>query len=430
MQLFRVVRPFLGFVLLLCSLPVFAQGPAPRLGKGITDTARVALSESRTPRVHAAQDLGPVSPDMAVPGITLVFRRSAMQETALEGLLAAQQNPASPLYHRWLTPETFAARFGVADSDILAAESWLVSHRFHIDNVARSRDRITFSGTAAQVQAAFGAELHHYRAEGELHFAPASDLTLPAELASVTTAVLHISDFRPKPNVRAMAGAHPDFTAFPTQAHYLTPNDVRTMYDVKPDNYSYGNGQGLAVVGQSFVDRSSIGTFQTFLTQYTPINPVLVPGSGVEAISPGDQSESEIDLEYSSGIAQSANIFFVFVGANQNYSVMDALSFAITQRIAPVVSISYGICETLLTPSGLDQYNALFEEASAQGQTLVAAAGDSGSTACAPYSSAQGVTPVEQQALSVSFPASSPNVTAVGGTQMAAGTFAAGDSPY
>lgn len=430
MQLFRVVRPFLGLVLLLCSLPVFAQGPAPRLGKGITDSARVVLPESRTPRVHAAQDLGPVSPDMAVPGITLVLRRSAMQETALEGLLAAQQNPASPLYHRWLTPEIFAARFGIADSDIQAAESWLVSHRFHIDNLARSRDRITFSGTAAQVQAAFGAELHHYRAEGELHFAPASDLTLPAELASVTSAVLHLSDFRPQPNVKVMAGARPNFTAFPSQAHYLSPNDIRTMYDVKPDNYSYGNGQSLAVVGQSFIDRSSIGAFQTFLTQYTPINPVLVPGSGVEAISPGDQSESEIDLEYSSGIAQSANIFFVFVGANQNYSVMDALTFAITQRIAPVVSISYGTCETLLTPSELDQYNALFEEASAQGQTLVAAAGDSGSTACAPYSSAQGVTPAEQQALAVNFPASSPNVTAVGGTQMAAGTFAAGDSPY
>lgn len=306
-----------------------------------------------------------------------------------------------------------------------------MSHGFHIDNVARSRDRITFSGNALQVQTAFGVELHHYRAEGELHFAPASDLTLPAELASVTVAVLHLSDFRPKPNVKAMAGARPDFTSFPAQAHYLGPNDVRTMYDVNP-NY-YGTGQGLAVVGQSFVNTSiqssSVYTFQQ-VTQYTPITGVLVPGSGVEAISPGDQSESEIDLEYASGIAQNANIFLVYVGANQNYSVMDALTFAITQRIASVVSISYGTCETLLAPSELDQYNALFEEASAQGQTLVAAAGDSGSTACAPYSAAQGVTPVEQQELSVDFPASSPNVTAVGGTQMAAGTFTAGNSPY
>lgn len=434
MQLFRVVRPFLGLVLLLCSLPVFAQGPAPRLGKGITDSARVVLPKSRTPRVHAAQDLGPVSPDMRVPGITLVFRRSGMQETALEALLAAQQDPASPQYHRWLTPETFAARFGVAEEDIATAQSWLVSHGFHIDNVARSRDRITFSGTAAQVQAAFGAELHHYRAEGELHFAPQSDLSLPAELASVTSAVLHISDFRPKPAVKPMTGALPDFTSFPAQAHYLGPNDVRTMYDVS--SKSDGTGQRVAIVGQTYVNidntPSSVYTFEMGLTGAVrnPINAVLVPGSGVEAISPGDESESEIDLEYASGIAQNANIFFVFVGANQNYSVFDALSFAITQRVAPVVSISYGVCEPLLTPSDLDQYNALFEEASAQGQTLIAASGDSGSTACAPDSSAQGATPVEQQELSVNFPASSPNVTAVGGTQMAAGTFAAGSSTY
>lgn len=81
------------------------------------------LSESRTPRVRSAQDLGPVSPDMGVPGITLVFRRSATQQAALEDLLAEQQNPASSLYHRWLTPETFGARFGVAGEDIATAES-------------------------------------------------------------------------------------------------------------------------------------------------------------------------------------------------------------------------------------------------------------------------------------------------------------------
>jgi subtilase family serine protease len=80
-----------------------------------------------------------------------------------------------------LTPESFAARFGVADADIEPTENWLTNEGFHVDSVARSRDRITFTGTAAQVQRAFGAELHHYRVEGAVHFAPASDLTLPAE---------------------------------------------------------------------------------------------------------------------------------------------------------------------------------------------------------------------------------------------------------
>jgi subtilase family serine protease len=205
------------------------------------------------------------------------------------------------------------------------------------------------------------------------------------------------------------------------------------MYDLWPlYPTSDGSGQGLAVVGQSYVDTSGsskVANFQDDTSGQNPVTPVLVPGSGVQAISLGDEGESEIDLEYSSGIAYKSNIFFVYVGANQNYDVFDALAFAIDQKIAPVISISYGICESLMSATDLDQGNSLFEQASAQGQTLVAASGDSGSTACAQSTSA-GLTLTQQQALSVSYPADSPYVTAVGGTQMAPGTFAAGSSSY
>jgi hypothetical protein len=424
-------RPTIGSVLFLCSLPMFAQVPQPRLKEAISDSSRTALRGSLSPRVRGAEDLGPLSPEKTIPGITLVFRRSTEQEAALKDLLAAQQNPASPLYHHWLTPETFAARFGVDDKDISTVESWLTARGFHIENVARSRDRITFSGNAAQVQAAFGAELHYYRVEGEQHFAPASDLSLPASLTSVTAAVLHLSDFRPRPAYKVIPQAHPDYTTASTQAHYLGPKDILTMYDANNLNLNgYGSGQGLAVVGQSFVGTTSVFNFQIAAGQGDPPTTVLVPGSGVEAVSPGDEGESEIDLEYASGIASNANVFLVYVGANQNYSVYDALSFAITENIAPVVSISYGTCEPLMSSTDLSQFDSLFEEASAQGQTLVAASGDSGSTACAPYGADQGVSPAGQQELSVNFPASSPNVTAVGGTQMQAGSFAAGDTTY
>jgi subtilase family serine protease len=434
-QLRRVVRPQLVVALLFCSLSVFAQRPEPRLNGTIAETARVLLAGSRTPLARAAQDTGAVSSDMTVPGITLVFKRSAAQEATLKELLAAQQDTASSLYHHWLTPETFAARFGVADEDIAATETWRVSHGFHMQSVARSRDRISFSGTAAQIQSAFGTELHHYRTDGELHFAPASDLSLPAELASVTAAVLHLSDFRPKPNVKVLqTRAHPNYTTLSTQAHYLGPKDILTMYDVNPNALEQPgvgiSGSSLAVVGQSYVDisaSSAVWQFLAFSESVTPVSAVLVPGSGVEAVSPGDAGESEIDLEYASGIG--GNAVLVYVGDNQNYDVFDALAFAITEDIASVVSISYGVCESLMSATELEQGNAMFEQAAAQGQTLVAAAGDAGSTACVPFSS-DGLTLVQQQALAVSYPADSPYVTAVGGTQMAAGTFAAGSSTY
>jgi subtilase family serine protease len=367
---------------------------------------------------------------MPVAGITLVFRRSPAQETALQELLIAQRDPHSTLYHQWLTPESFADRFGVADEDVAATESWLAGQGFHIESVARSRNRITFSGTAAQVRTAFGAELHHYQVEGELHFAPSLDLKLPAELASVTAAVLHLSDFRPKPGWKAT----PKFTSVSTQAHYLGPKDILTMYNMNSfyDQNIEGANQSIAIVGQSYVSSmlpSSISNFHMIANGEMQTN-VIVPGSGVEAISPGDEAESEIDVEYASGIAQNANIFLVFVGSNQNYSVFDSIAFAITDKIAPVISISYGTCEPLLSTTELDENNALYEQASAQGQTLIASSGDSGSIACAPYSSADGATLAEQQELAVNFPASSPYVTAVGGTQMASGTFGAGSNVY
>jgi subtilase family serine protease len=247
-QLRRVVQPSIVMALFLC-ISAFAQRPEPRLRGTLTETSRVVLSDSRTPRVTSAQDLGAVSANTTVLGITLVFSRSAAQEATLKELLAAQQNPASPLYHHWLTPETFAARFGVADEDIAATQSWLTSHGFHIDSISRSRDRITFSGTAEQVQAAFGTELHHYRtADNETHFAPAADLTLPTELASVTAAVLHLSNFRPKPNVKVQTRPKPDYTDYTTGSHYLIPSDVATMYDLWPlYPTSDGSGQGLAL---------------------------------------------------------------------------------------------------------------------------------------------------------------------------------------
>ncbi len=415
----------LSFVVLLFSLPVFAQMPVPRFTGPISDANKTVLAHSRTPRVRAGQDLGPVEPDILIPGITLVFRRSADQEAALQQLLTEQQTRGSRFYHQWLTPDTFAARFGVADSDITTTENWLSSQGFRIDNVARSRDRITFSGTAKQVQATFGAALHHYKVDGELHMAPAADLSLPAKLTPAVGAILHLSDFRPKPNWKIPARG--DYTDYPSGNHYLTPADINTMYQASiPPTLNIGDA-GIAVAGQSYVNTGTSSSLASFGNSGP--SQVLVPGSGVEAVFYGDEGESEIDLEYSSAIV-GRPVYFVFVGDNANYSVFDAIAYAIAEDIAPVVSVSYGSCEPALSSTELDQNNALYEEAAAQGQTLIASAGDSGSTSCAPYTTADGVSVAEQQELAVNFPASSPYFVAVGGTQMAAGTFAASNTTY
>ena len=155
----------LCIVAALCAaLPAVAQAPRPqpRITAQIEDSSRVTLAGSRPPRALPADDIGAVPASLKLQGMSLDFSRSAAQQTALDALVASQQNPASPLYHQWITPDQYAAQFGLAPADIAAVTAWLERQGFSVDAVARSRNRIIFSGTAAQVASAFGTPLHYY----------------------------------------------------------------------------------------------------------------------------------------------------------------------------------------------------------------------------------------------------------------------------
>ncbi len=432
--LYRSVR---AAAIVSISFAGLAQKPAARLAGPLVGKADVVLPASQPPLAKRGVDAGALAPDTMLHGVTLVFSRSSEQEAALQTLLAAQQNPASPLYHQWLTPETFAAQFGVADADLAKVQSWLQAQGFSVDGIARSRNRISFSGTAGTLGTTFGTELHHFKNGNETHFAPDSDLSMPAALAPMVTAVLHLSDYRPKPQVRVVPGRvqAPDFTSSKTQEHFLTPKDVATMYDVTAEyNAGFnGAGQAVAIIGQSLVNTADIQNFQNAAGLATNVPKlVLVPGTGPSGYVDGDEGESDLDLEYASGMAPGANIFLVYVGDNLNYGVNDALTFAIDNNVAPVLSYSYGGCEPFVSTAQSNADNASFAQANAQGQTVVVASGDQGSTAC--FGTTDNNNNPEpaafQEQLAVSYPASSPNVTAMGGTQMVTGASTFGPSQY
>src|SRR5208337_3996182 len=119
---------------------------------GAIDSRRsIAVRGSVPFQAQPRFDRGAVEPGFQLGNVTLMLRPSAAQQAALEQLLAEQQDPASPNYHNWLTPETYAERFGtsVADLDKLAA--WLRSQGLTVQYTARGRDFISFSGAASQV---------------------------------------------------------------------------------------------------------------------------------------------------------------------------------------------------------------------------------------------------------------------------------------
>jgi subtilase family serine protease len=432
----RRLCSLLAVVPLLASASLAAQGPQPRLSAPIADAARATLAGSQPPRARIARDVGAASDSLALPHITLFFSRSAAQQTDLESLLAAQQDPASAQYHQWLTPAEFGARFGLADADLAKTEAWLESKGLSVVDVAPSRNSITVSGTAAMAASAFGAPIHRYTLNGESHIAPASDLTLPAQLARIVTDVRGLSDFRPHPHVKYANGAafRPNFTSAQTGNHFLTPGDVSVIYDIKAA-YSAGyngSGQTIAIMGQSAVNAADVTNFQTAIGQTAKApNVILVPNTGTSAVYTGDESESDLDLEYATGIAPGATVDFVFVGSSNTADVFTSLTWAVQNRIAPILNISYGECEPLLGQASYNSTNQTLQQAAAQGQTVISAAGDDGSTDCYIGTSAgQGITLATEDQLAVDFPSSSQYVLGVGGTEFPSADVATGANSY
>jgi subtilase family serine protease len=405
------------------------QTPSPRIRSEVSMSDLTALKNS--PRPSAVRiDAGRMPADTRLTGITLVFNRTAAQQADLNALLAAQQNPASPLFHKWLTPEQFGARFGMAQADLDKVEQWLEQQGFTVDWVARGRDMIRFSGTANQVNLAFQTEMHYFKGPDSVqHIGPATALYLPSAIAPTVEAIHDLVDLRPRSTHSSVNRiAHPEYTLNNNGTQYVlfAPGDIKVAYDVNSliTGGFTGTGQTIAVMGQSEISATDITNFQDAagLTEKTP-NMILVPATGTPAFSAGDEGESDLDVEWSGAMAPGATVDFVYTGNSGNSNgVFDSIAYAVDSQLGDIITVSYGSCETELALDAFDQ-ESTYQEAEAQGQSIIASSGDFGSTACYGFSN---LTTTQQQALAVSYPASSAYVTGIGGTEISSANDAVG----
>ncbi|MGO8719103.1 MAG: protease pro-enzyme activation domain-containing protein [Acidobacteriaceae bacterium] len=394
------------------------------------------------PLVAVAQDQGQLSGSTPIENMSLVFRLSAAQQADLTNLLQEQQTKGSPMYHQWLKPGQFAARYGVSQQDLAKVAAWLRTQGFTVTAIPASADRINFSGTAAQVNAAFQTELHRYLVHGQQGWANSTDISLPQAIASVALGVEHLNTFRPLPHVvkrlvhetaRSGGGAAgPHYTLSDgngSEVNFVAPSDAQTLYDVTGlyNSGFTGTGQTMAIVGQTDITQyeSDIAHFRSLsgLDASNLPKQILVPNSGTAAVYVGDLEEADIDTEWSGAIAENATILYVTVGNNLNYDVFDSLDYAIqtplinNTQFVPVISISYGACEQAFAGSSAIQVlEQALEEASAQGQTVVASSGDSGSADCDLGTNSNGNPLAASNGLAVDYPGSSQYVTSAGGT--------------
>jgi hypothetical protein len=427
----RCVRLALAFA--LSTTLAAAQTPVRnRITQAIDDQNAKVVRGNVHGLARAEFDQGRMDAGIRLEGVTLAFRPSTAQQKDLDKLLVDLQDPKSPVYHQWLTPDQFEARFGMSDSDLAQVKSWLISKGFTVEADSPLHTRIKFNGTVAQLESAFRMEMHRYRVKGDDHFANATEPSMPAAFANLVGALNNLHNFRPKARAKLLPPqTQTHLTSGQTGNIFMAPGDFAVIYDLNP-LYNRtpvkfdGTGQTIAVVGQTALASSSTNDFvdvnQFRLAAGLPAKQptlTLVPSTGSRAVFSSDLPEADLDVEWSGAVAKNATINYVYVGNNTNSSVFDAFQYAVDQKIGSVISTSYGFCETQQTPGFITQFDTTaIAKANTQGQTITAAAGDAGAADCESSTATVAV-----NGLAVDHPASNPGVTGLGGTEFS------GDNP-
>jgi hypothetical protein len=435
----------------------------PRISENVIDEVRAPLPGGVHPLARAEFDLGPVDDNLQLEHIVLMLRRSPEQELALTTHIDQMHNQRSAQFHQWLTAEQFGACYGIADADIATITSWLEGHGFSVDAVPEGKTLIIFSGTAAQVREAFHTEIHHLNVNGRLHIANLTPPDVPAALAPVIAGIHSLHDFFPQPLVHVRGAIHRDvksgmwrlaetsenaggvsknhslvtFSDNGTEFLAVGPQDFYTIYDenpllkaAKPIN---GAGQTLAVIEPTDINKADVTTFRSqFGLPAYPATPNSTQGGvnfmfgitgycGNPSIVKAGEGEADLDAQWIGTTAPAATIDFVACADTSTTSGVDLAGTYVVNHLAgsvSAISVSYGICEAQLVTNstGFETngfYKNLWQQAVAEGQTPVVAAGDSGDDTCDRGETKSGI---GETGISISGIASTPYDVAAGGT--------------
>jgi len=408
------------------SYALAAQTGAGRIA-AIDEGVRVRLHGNIHPLATAANDRGETATSLPMQRMLLVLKRDPATESALQELIAAQQDRNSPSFHVWLTPGQFGERFGAAKADIEKLTAWLGSHGFSVNRIANGGTVIEFNGTAGQVKEAFHTPIHSYFVKGKTYFANAADPEIPAALAPAVAGVSTLNSFEKSSPIRVMGNAtrigtsslwQPDFTfnGGGAPAHYLAPGDFAKIYNTAALDQSGidGTGQSLAIVARTNINLSDIQIFR--LAFGLPANDpqVILNGPNPGNLFGSEETEADLDVEWSGAIAPMATIKLVVSATTNATDGVDlSAQYIVDNNLSPVMSASFGQCEASLGQAENTFFNNLWEQAAAQGITVVVSSGDNGPAGC---DSPENGKPASQGP-AVSGLASTPFNIAVGGTQ-------------
>ncbi|WP_405012288.1 protease pro-enzyme activation domain-containing protein [Kitasatospora sp. NBC_01539] len=415
------------------GLPVLATASAESVAPKRIGSAPVAPRDA----VKAAAPDADTQLDL---GITLEPRDQAALTTFVTGV----STPGSPLYKHYLGTGEFGKRFGADPATVASVRAALTAAGLHPGEVGANGLTIPVKATVAEAEKAFDTDFAGYTlADGTPALAntkaPAIRGDLAGRIASVSglnTTVKAVSRAVPKEKAKPKSDAAStgtpmsarniganrqmcsvwsnklanDYTyAFLEGRDYYSPASLATAYDMNdmPDG---GSGATVAILSLENYDSAAVSRWQGCTG--TKANVSNVRAYGTDAAPklydaqgyPNEGWETALDIEMVAGMAPGSNIL-VYQGNTTEAGVLATYQRIVNENRASVVSISWGRCEASTSDSAI---NLVLQQAAAQGQSVVAASGDSGASGC--YNSNGSLATVTDN------PASLPYATGVGGT--------------
>jgi kumamolisin len=409
------LRPLTAAVAVLTLLAgCSSSAPSPR-GQNNTTAPSSRAGLVGTTNNQQGTRVGPTDPKRQ---ISLSISMATASDAEINRALAAIEDPNSPEYHHYLTPEEYAKRFGPSAAALATVERSLNAAGFHVTLPATGGSLLGAEGTVAQAEALFGVQLSDYRtASGESYYAPDAAPLLPDGWKGAALNVLGLNN-RPAlhpAGILRMAQT-PQTSAQQPAPRLLDPTALERAYDIAPLHTAGLNGEGQTIA------LPEIDTFKQFDIDYydrtygitaPPIEVIKVSGGADKA---QDVSETTLDIQIIHAIAPRAKIL-VYEGPADYAALANTFNRIVTDNRAKVMSVSLGGCEPAIWESpdlGRNYFatlNNIFRQAATQGMTVFVASGDDGAYTC------QRNDP-NDDTVSASLPATNPFVTAVGGTAL------------
>jgi subtilase family serine protease len=367
----------------------------------------------------------------------------------VEALAKAVSDPKSASYKQFLTPQQFRQQFSPSQAQVGAVQSWLKSQGFSVNYTPTNNHYVSAEGTVAQAAAAFGTTFGMYSYSGMTLRSPSSAATVPSNLASIVSGVVGLDDSAQlvfsnrandptAPPSAAFVSAQPcqtywgqaDTTTLPSSVKITNPPGYKLPLPLAPCGYTptqilgaYGlSGSTLTGAGQTvaIIDAYASPTIQADLNAWsinhmngvsTNITQVVAPGTynhperGQKQDPQGWYGEETLDVEAVHGMAPAAHV--VFVGAPNNFQDLDAaLNHVVDKHLASIVTNSYGWTTEALPSGFIKPYEDTILQGVAEGIGIYFSSGDNSDES------------LVMGYQTVDWPASSPYVTAVGGTSI------------